>query len=165
MQQRVDSFKVKIAVAYSDDEPAHEAVLRQYWALCFPGEEFHRKSNRWTDIGFQSDDPGRDFRGAGICGLQHLCFFAKERPVDFLRCRQSGYPFSIAGLNISMMLYQLMGWGFKKRDPLPELFRLVFSQDDEKAFFGEFQTSYLNLLRSFNAKPRRRFVLYGSQFP
>lgn len=136
MQQKVDEFKLKIGVAYSDEEPEHVAVLQQYWALCFPGEVYERKSKRWCDVGFQSDDPGRDFRGAGICGLRHLCHFAKELPVDFERCKQSGYPFSIAGLNISMMLYQLMGWGFKKREPLPELYRLVFSQQGGDAFNG-----------------------------
>lgn len=70
MQQRVDAFKAKIAVAYSDEEATHVAALEEYWALAFPGEQFERKTKRWTDVGFQSDDPGRDFRGAGICGLQ-----------------------------------------------------------------------------------------------
>jgi len=116
MQTRVDRFKVYIAVAWDENEPEHLAELQRYWALCFPGEEFQRRDKRWTDAGFQGPDPGTDFRGAGVYGLRQLIYLAERQPDNFARYRESDYPFSIAGLNITMMIYSLLGWGFKKVD-------------------------------------------------
>lgn len=110
-------------------------ALRLYWAACFPTRSFERRSASWTDVGFQSDDPGRDFRGAGIFGLRCLLYFATKHPSTFQRCVKSGYPLSIAGLNVSMLLYQLLGWGFKvggRAEQLPLLSRLILDSAEAR---------------------------------
>lgn len=50
-----------------------QAALRQLWAAAFPGSPFPEgvKHERWKELGWQSDDPGRDFRCAALC--LHSC--------------------------------------------------------------------------------------------
>ena len=114
MSVKVDEFKKHIGVAFDEENSDHVAVLKQYWNLCFEPLPFERRSKKWSDIGFQGMDPATDFRGAGICGLRHLCYFRLHFPEEFSLALKSGYPVSIAGLNISMLIYQLLGYGFKK---------------------------------------------------
>jgi engulfment and cell motility protein 2 len=114
MQDRVDSFKQYIGVAWEEDIPEHLQLLEIYWKLCFPDQPFQRKDKRWTEVGFQGPDPGTDFRGAGVFGLRHLIFFAQTHPDEFQRFQKSGYPLSIAGLNITMLIYSCLGWRSKK---------------------------------------------------
>lgn len=136
MQRRVDAFKTQIAVAWDENNDDHLQLLRRYWAASFPEakEDFQRKSKRWGDVGFQGVDPGTDFRGAGMLGLKHLVYFAEHHHDDFQRMLSSGYPVSVAGLNVTMMLYQFLGWGFKRiqieEDKKRVLYEFLFQDDD-----------------------------------
>lgn len=165
MQDRVDRFKVFIAVAWDEREQQHAAMLQEYWALCFPGVPFERKTKKWTDIGFQGPDPGTDFRGAGAFGLSHLCYFARNKPREFAAARESGYPVSIAGLNLTMMLYQVLGWGFKKvvvsSDKKKALFEFLFGRDDRGT---RFEHLYCCAFRVLDDEWRRQNATY-MQFP
>ena len=53
--------------------PAQEA-LHKLWEVGFPGEPYPQngRSKRWTDMGWQRDDPTSDFRGGGFFSLQLL---------------------------------------------------------------------------------------------
>jgi engulfment and cell motility protein 2 len=108
--------------------------LEIYWKLCFPDQPFQRKDKRWTEVGFQGPDPGTDFRGAGVFGLRHLIFFAQTHPDEFQRFQKSGYPLSIAGLNITMLIYSCLGWGFKKLEidnsKKRALYEYLFGEND-----------------------------------
>jgi hypothetical protein len=73
----------------------------------------------------------RDFRGTGIFGLQNFLFLAEKYPttwqriVDlqesrgkwcatrFLRDLGERYPVAIASFNVTMMLFEFLGWGWK----------------------------------------------------
>ena len=41
------------------------------------------KSAKWTQIGFQGQNPRTDFRGGGYLSLQCLVYFAKTQPEHF----------------------------------------------------------------------------------
>ena len=47
--------------------------LFQLWTLLKPEEPLEsRITPQWTQIGFQGNDPGTDFRGMGTLGLNDL---------------------------------------------------------------------------------------------
>jgi len=73
-------------------------------------------------IGFQSDDPIRDIRGTGAFGVNNLLFFAEKYPLKFRRLigldtrhatDDDKYPFVVGAFNITMMIFELLGWGWK----------------------------------------------------
>jgi hypothetical protein len=67
----------------SFDQDLHCDLLKELWAIAFPGDDFKRKSPRWTEIGFQGNDPITDLRGGGVLALQQFLHFAKGHPSDF----------------------------------------------------------------------------------
>ena len=50
------------------DEVAHGDMLRELWRASGFASEFTRFSERWITLGFQTEDPARDLRGAGALG-------------------------------------------------------------------------------------------------
>jgi hypothetical protein len=64
----------------------------------------------------QGEDPGTDFRGAGVAGLSHLLYLGTSYPSLWhaLRHKTQGtraeweYPFAVAGLNLTFMLGDLL---------------------------------------------------------
>lgn len=125
--QRLKDFKQFLHIPYDASNLDHEAVLAEYWKLCTRTELFNRKSNDWKALGFQGTDPATDFRGGGIFGLRALVYFAHRYPVtfhDMLKAKrrdesQEAYPFSIAGLNVLMMIFRHIGWGFRNIEDAP----------------------------------------------
>ena len=54
--------------------------LRRLWGHAFPGAPWQGLvAAKWTDMGWQRDDPSSDFRGAGLVALQNLLFMAQAR--------------------------------------------------------------------------------------
>ena len=162
MQDRVDRFKLEIGTAWDENEPEHLELLERFWQLCFGGETpFERRTKRWTDVGFQGPDPGTDFRGAGVQGLRHLVYFAQNRADDFKSANQSGYPLAIAGLNVTMMIYSCLGWGFKKVEisngSKRTLYQYLFSQDDRG---DRFEMLYCRVMQLLDAEWKRQNATY-----
>jgi hypothetical protein len=61
--------------------PASQAELQRLWGFAFPGAPWQGlQAERWTDMGWQRDDPSSDFRGAGLIALQNLLYLAQARP-------------------------------------------------------------------------------------
>jgi ELMO/CED-12 family/RhoGAP domain/Phorbol esters/diacylglycerol binding domain (C1 domain) len=116
-------LSTKLPVPFDSGDERHEALLARLWELSEPREPLAaRRSEQWSQIGFQSDDPARDFRAMGVSGLEHLLYLATEH-TDFylatvrrLRVMLASvditnslwYPFAIAGINISQLLYSLL---------------------------------------------------------
>jgi engulfment and cell motility protein 2 len=97
-----------------------------------------RVSAQWKQLGFQGTDPvsielqwkvsllsyhptfhslqATDFRGSGVVGLQNMLYLADNYPSSFQRFvrTKEAYPFAISGLNLTMLLFELLGWGMKK---------------------------------------------------
>lgn len=72
---------------------------------------------QWRLMGWQQDDPTTDFRAAGLLGLTNLVDFATHHPEAFHNVmeKKSGvrveleYPFAAAGINLTVMLLDLIG--------------------------------------------------------
>ena len=137
----MNQFRSFVQTPYDSSCDIHEQTLLKYWELCCPSTPLEsRKSEQWKSLGFQGIDPATDIRGGGIFGLRCLVYFAATYPQTFADMRtgyvadtQERYPFSIAGLNILMSVYDLLGWGFKRtpQDPLAarSLISLLFESD------------------------------------
>lgn len=117
-------FSSMIPEPYSTDNPVHEATLLRLWDASFPDTPLPgRVDPIWNHLGFQSDDPARDFRGMGVEGLYHLLYYAEQHPTSYQsivgrlknQLAEVGspgsrwYPFAITGISISQMLYTLLG--------------------------------------------------------
>jgi len=139
----LDEFKRKVSEVYNNTDENHEKLLMRLWDLSFPEEELEsRISKKWQKLGFQGTDPSSDFRGAGIFGLFNLVYFAENYPEKFHSMLKKtneleGYPFAISGLNITNMLFNLLGFGFKSNQKDHSASRKLICQvifkDDENS--------------------------------
>eukprot|EP01051_Picozoa_sp_SAG22_P014593 SAG22_NODE_1794_length_3558_cov_2.608557_3_plen_302_part_00 len=117
------------------------------------------KSERWKDLGFQSDDPSRDFRAAGRLALRHLVHRAEADPrgcraqnaAQLAARAEAAYPWATAGIVISDALCGYFGlsaapgtvirpqllrrgsWALlRDAGALPELFTMLFELVDRR---------------------------------
>lgn len=118
----MDRFRNLVSEKYDTTNTKHEKLLQRLWDISFPDRKLkNRISQQWKDMGFQGTDPATDFRGGGIFGLWNLIYFADTYPKEYkLMFRKSvqlngSYPFVIAGLNVTMMLFDILGWGLQAR--------------------------------------------------
>jgi len=94
------------------DESAHGPLLHALWRAAFAGE-YSRTSDKWISLGFQTEDPARDLRGAGALGLRQLLRFCMSGGIGVMRTvtrerttrhASSTFPLAAASLNVSLML-------------------------------------------------------------
>jgi len=115
--EKLEEFKRYSLQTYDKNDEKHEKLLMELWNLCHQGKLENRITSQWKSIGFQGTDPATDFRGVGVFGLWNLVFFARNYHQKFsflLRKNQNSsgsYPFVIAGLNITMLLFDFLGIG------------------------------------------------------
>jgi transposase-like protein len=121
VKQRMSEFQKHIAVPFNIDEPSHYEELVRLWNIFFKDESFSLTSPLWKKLGFQSDSPLSDFRACGYFGLKNLLYFAEKYPGKFqlladIHEKRSTeyYPFAIASFNVSMLICELLGWGWKR---------------------------------------------------
>jgi hypothetical protein len=120
--------------------------LQRLWSIAFPEDKFPEgiTSDRWKAMGWQSNDPGRDFRGGGALSLTLLARFAEARTDEFLNLmhKRNGerseweYPFAAAGVNLTFMLTELFELRGKEIHELPSTpaglgFSRLLSVEDE----------------------------------
>lgn len=129
IQHKMESWKKLVMLPFDSQNAQHERALESFWKICRPNEQLEsRVSQQWKSIGFQGVDPATDFRGAGILGLRCLVYFGIKHSDTFHQilsgkhksATQESFPFAIAGLNIVMMLFEILGWGFKKLEQNPK---------------------------------------------
>ncbi|CAG9466583.1 unnamed protein product [Pedinophyceae sp. YPF-701] len=121
-------MRVRAETSYDKENPEHRVLLKSLWAASFPDDEppsgSSVRSSKWRELGYQGDDPTRDFRSTGLLSLDLILYLAKERPLlyDKLRFRdrhggggqlsggpEDGYPFAAATVNVTAMLAEIMG--------------------------------------------------------
>lgn len=117
--ERLQSLRELLAVPYDGSKPEHQAALRKLWTLSFPDVPLQSlKTPYWKNMGWQGDDPGTDFRGAGFFGLENLIYLAENDSALYKQLLEKKskaprseweYPFAVAGLNITFMLEELLG--------------------------------------------------------
>jgi hypothetical protein len=117
-RQRLEEFKTFGLTPYDSENHEHEKLLGKLWVACMDDAPLKsRISEQWKELGFQGTNPATDFRGSGVLGLTNLLYFANTyRSIfrkQFTRTAQTAnsYPFVIAGLNITMLLFNILGWG------------------------------------------------------
>ncbi|KAL3912419.1 MAG: hypothetical protein SGPRY_008343, partial [Prymnesium sp.] len=100
---RFASLKLSCAVEF--DERFHKPLLRELWQSAFPHIPFERISTRWEELGFQSVEPTKDLRGAGVTGLSHLLHFCSSSGnLEMVRRGNSQFPLAVASLNVTLIL-------------------------------------------------------------
>lgn len=135
----------KIAlIRYDSSIPSHKSKLVSLWnnliqadkekannekeSRAFPPERVNSVitldesivSSRWSLIGFQGEDPGTDFRGMGLLGLEQLEYLSRKSKYlarDLLKRSLNvryEYPFAITGINITYHLVKLYKDGSMK---------------------------------------------------
>jgi len=87
----------------------HEQLLVDLWSMIYPTDLYERTSSRWSILGFQSDDPARDLRGAGLMSLRHLHQFISAVGTSFLREQASGFSLALASFTCTAMLCRYLG--------------------------------------------------------
>lgn len=98
---------------YDDTLKEHKDMLKQLWTLMFP-EKTVIVSDEWITIGFQSKNPGTDFRGMGILGLKQLIYIVQMHPglvqdlMEACSNEVSWYSYAIVGINITAFLMESM---------------------------------------------------------
>jgi len=109
-----DQF-MPIAVRYDElafDADKSEPQLETLWLIAFPGKSFQPDSPEWLKLGFQTSDPTKDLRAAGLTGLRQLIHFCQStgtRPLHLVLTLQTSFPLSIASLNVTLLLLQFFG--------------------------------------------------------
>ncbi len=153
------AFKNFVGEKYDSENEVHEQELMQLWKICVPDEALQsRKSQQWKQLGFQGVDPATDFRGVGIFGLRNILYFASTYPTHFQNMLRptiphnkasndfSAYPFMIASFNITMLLFDMMGFatmGTKKKPVSPtaklNLLKIVFSKKPSSDLINDWE--------------------------
>lgn len=112
------------------------------WDATTSGADDFSQRVSWCDIGFQSEDPTRDFRGAGILGCLNIEWFAEHQT---LRARQllresnvpdrqgPSFPFAATSINVTVWLVAFLETGyldvFFYNNPMPatDIFHIIYA--------------------------------------
>eukprot|EP00760_Papus_ankaliazontas_P005265 PhM_4_TR12473/c0_g1_i1/m.22647 len=94
----------------------HIGLLPELWRIFDMTRSMERPSDVWQEFGFQGRDPVTDFRASGVFGVTNLLSIAATHPALWSRITNSpqcstlkpGYPVAIAGINITMMLLNIL---------------------------------------------------------
>ena len=115
-REKVERLRKRADVPYDGENEEHREKLRELWRLAFPGEPLQAlKHAQWKNLGYQSEDPTTDFRGAGMLALDQLIYFGKQEPRSFQKLihKTDGkraeweYPFAAAGTNVTMAVLEI----------------------------------------------------------
>jgi len=111
-KQRLEDTRI---IKFEHSNKEHKKKLVKFWNLMTSNEPLPDIiTRRWIDIGFQGEDPGTDFRGAGLLGLENLIYYVETYPEDAMKVYRDScdpkhqYFFAAAGLYITLEMYHMM---------------------------------------------------------
>ena len=137
------------SVSYNEENEDHEKMLLKLWHMLKPDEDLEdRYTKQWGEIGFQGKNPATDFRGMGILSLKNLLYFLESKPEEAKRLfslsqhPNLGYPFAVAGINITGLVFDLLRSG--------KLKAYFYSTDVVKYSLNDFQELFLNMFCAFS---------------
>jgi hypothetical protein len=82
-KQRLENIRI---IKFEHSNKEHKEKLVKFWNLMTNNEPLPEIiTRRWIDIGFQGDDPGTDFRGAGLLGLENLIYYVENYPTESMK--------------------------------------------------------------------------------
>mmetsp|Transcript_18983 Transcript_18983/g.53175 ORF Transcript_18983/g.53175 Transcript_18983/m.53175 type:complete len:290 (-) Transcript_18983:252-1121(-) len=165
--QQVQDLRNAAGERYDETILEHRDSLKQLWEHAFPTTPFPPdiKSPLWKEMGWQGEDPGTDFRGSGMLGLQNLLYMAENHPSTFqvLLHKTDGtraeweYPFACAGTNLTFVLAESLELKPSNRASAPSAsqwpyspaakgFALLLKRMDGLAAFAEVYCAAFQLL-------------------
>jgi hypothetical protein len=99
---------------YDSTNLAHEQQLLELWRRAFPDEPLEQRvTKQWGKLGFQGKDPATDFRGAGVYSLANLLHLSERYNSFFKSLVASAFPFAITSINLTNVLFELLGYGMR----------------------------------------------------
>jgi hypothetical protein len=115
-EENLAQLSEAVSVTFSDSNPAHVAALSDLWCSLFPEQgKYQRHSPVWKEAGFQKPDPAVDLKASGLLALQSMTYLAhnyedrSKRMLDDNRANTKGrYPFAIVGINITLLLAEVL---------------------------------------------------------
>lgn len=136
------------SIPFNEETKEHEMMLMKLWNLLKPNEELkERYTSQWGEIGFQGKNPATDFRGMGILSLKNLIYFLESKPEEAARLfnlslhPRFGYPFAVAGINITGLSFELLRSGRLKS--------YLYSTDSMKYSLCDFQDLFIQMFCGF----------------
>ena len=103
---------------FNEENEVHEELLLKLWDALKPNERLdNRYSKQWGEIGFQGKNPATDFRGMGVLSLKNLIYFIESKTDEAKRLfslsqhPRFGYPFAVAGINLTGVAFDLLRSG------------------------------------------------------
>ncbi|KAG6398721.1 hypothetical protein SASPL_140190 [Salvia splendens] len=164
-EERLKRLRHRTKVQFDASRFEHQEALRALWSATYPGVELQSlKSDQWKEMGWQGNDPSTDFRGAGFISLENLLFFAKT--FSSLLRKQTGkramweYPFAVAGVNITFMIFQMLDLDAKNEWAFDLLYCVAFMVMD-KLWLDKHATymEFNDILRSTRSQLEREFLM------
>lgn len=163
-QRALDEFRERTAKNFDVNDDEHQKVLQRLWKMSFLDDRdgYAPVSDKWKMLGFQTNNPSTDFRGAGIFGLSNLIYYGEKYPRRFNKAigdrtnkefDLSQYPFAISGLNVTMLLFELLGWGFKAK----------LQKDSEP--YPLYRRNFIKLLLSQPSKTHKDLIVFDDDEP
>ena len=105
----------ELETIFNDTDPNHEQLLLDLWKVQFPIQTYKRKSLQWKDAGWQTEDPVSDLKSSGVLAIHALTYFGNkfsEMSLDRLNANKANiktnYPYSIVGINLTLLLADLL---------------------------------------------------------
>jgi hypothetical protein len=144
----LNKISTHFTTAYDDSIHRHVVVLQELWQVLFPGElplpcllishpplpcllcpfpgcPFERESPKWREAGFQKVDPTNDVKNTGMLALRCMRYLGQTYPEETQRMVTSQkenikthYPFAVVGINLTLLLVDLLGVKDKRCLPL-----------------------------------------------
>ncbi|CAH8573651.1 ELMO domain-containing protein 1 [Schistosoma haematobium] len=120
-RELINTLDASKCTAFNSDDHYHSELLSRLWiCLDSQNELSSRNGEKWTLLGFQTENPETDFRGMGILSLENLVYFA-ESHTKLARSMLSAshrpnkwYPFAVTGIHLTKLSYNLMLKGYLK---------------------------------------------------
>jgi len=108
--------RLRLAATAPYEAGLHEVLLRALWRAAFGADPGYAAcSPRWLELGFQGDDPAKDFRGAGAMSLHHLLSLMRSGHAPL---PSSGFPLAVASINATAVLQSYFGVNLLVASPL-----------------------------------------------
>jgi hypothetical protein len=115
-EENLSYLSKDISTSFDEENSLHISLLFNLWEVLFPNEDpFQRSSIIWKDAGFQKVDPVLDLKASGILSLRAMTYLGLKYP---LKCQgmlnankvntKTNYPFAIVGINITLLLAELL---------------------------------------------------------
>lgn len=119
-------LREKAQVPYDAENNDHRRTLCLLYRYAFSEESeslpHSMLSEKWKDVGFQSNDPAKDFRGGGLISLQHLVYYAESNHCTFRRLvnLSQASRYMLALTSIRLTFFMLKYFGLDSKTPLAD---------------------------------------------